>query len=708
MFFFVPAIITNQAVAGQVSPEPQALQASFAREAELPVTIVAQNSGPSVTSTSGTPEARPDAAVRSYPARFFAAAQPNTARDMIDRVPGFTFDDGASARGFDAAAGNVLIDGQLPASKSDTLESVLRRIPTSQVARIDVIRGGASGIDMHGEVLVANVIRQQATATSGNIQINDRWVTSDGQQAPNIRIEGSHQAGGRTLEGSLSYARFIDQGLGAGKIVDTVPTGDGRSVASDNALGGGSQASATGAFSTPLAGGKFRVNLSVQRQAYGSDEVVGNGGRDAITAFREHDAQTTTMTEIGLHYDRDLGRKLSLEALALQQLDANTASTLYDATGDSERFCARYRNGESIGRIALTWRPSAILTVESGAEGAYNWLSSRSRYIANGMPVMLPAANVWVAETRGEAFVKTTWAPSAKINLEAGLREEMSHITSEGDGRLRKTLQYLKPGLVVAWTPETRDQLRLRLAKEVSQLDFNDFVASASFSTGQVLAGNPNLVPQQSWIVEAAFERRLLGDGAATIKVRHSVLDDVIDRAPVRSPAGLFDTPANIGNGHKDEIIADLSFPLTWVGIGGGLLKTDLTWRHSSVRDPTTGQQRPISGLRPFEGTIDFSQDLPRHKITWGAQLNVGWSQTYYRFDQIETDSLPVRGLLYWEARPRRRWSIRGEIPDIGGGSGRALENWPDLRMHGSSYEDRYMRSLGFGPLLRVRIRKDV
>ncbi|MBW8859779.1 MAG: TonB-dependent receptor, partial [Caulobacter sp.] len=31
---------------------------------------------------------------------FFAAQRPNTALDMVDRVPGFTVDDGTGARGF--------------------------------------------------------------------------------------------------------------------------------------------------------------------------------------------------------------------------------------------------------------------------------------------------------------------------------------------------------------------------------------------------------------------------------------------------------------------------------------------------------------------------------------------------------------------------------------------------------------------------------
>ncbi len=60
--------------------------------------------------------------VISYPPEFFAASSPNTALDMIFRLPGFSLDTGDTVRGFGGAAGNVLIDGSRPASKDDSLE----------------------------------------------------------------------------------------------------------------------------------------------------------------------------------------------------------------------------------------------------------------------------------------------------------------------------------------------------------------------------------------------------------------------------------------------------------------------------------------------------------------------------------------------------------------------------------------------------------
>src|SRR6185437_16853817 len=86
-------------------------------------------------------------AISTYPAAFFADARPATANDMIGRVPGFNLDNGSGTRGFAGSGGNVLINGVRPAAKNDSLSSILSRIPAGTVDRIELIRGGAPGID---------------------------------------------------------------------------------------------------------------------------------------------------------------------------------------------------------------------------------------------------------------------------------------------------------------------------------------------------------------------------------------------------------------------------------------------------------------------------------------------------------------------------------------------------------------------------------
>src|SRR5215217_2281025 len=97
--------------------------------------------------------------VDRYPATFFAANQPSTAYEMVVLLPGFHIQLGdAAVRGFSGTVGNVLIDGQLPTSKEDSVEVLLRRIPASSVDHIELIRGAA---DMHGHPVLANVVRNR-------------------------------------------------------------------------------------------------------------------------------------------------------------------------------------------------------------------------------------------------------------------------------------------------------------------------------------------------------------------------------------------------------------------------------------------------------------------------------------------------------------------------------------------------------------------
>jgi hypothetical protein len=122
-----------------------------------------------------------------YPRSFFDPFNPQTARDMVDRVPGFTFDAGDDSRGFGGSAGNVLIDGARPTNKSGGIEDALRRIPANDVDRIEVIRGAAGAGEAQGQSVVANIIRagrDRSISWKAEIERNSEGVTYP-------RVEGS-------------------------------------------------------------------------------------------------------------------------------------------------------------------------------------------------------------------------------------------------------------------------------------------------------------------------------------------------------------------------------------------------------------------------------------------------------------------------------------------------------------------------------------
>src|SRR5882762_10603390 len=167
----------------------------------------------------------PEQGISTYPASFFADSRPATAYDMVSRLPGFSLDTGTSARGFAGTAGNVLVDGARPTAKTDDLSSILNRIPATSVDHIEVIHGGAPGIDMQGQTVVANVVRRK-DAVAQTILNAATTYTGAGQWSPSLGVEYHGQSGATSYEFSLARtAQVGDDGPGNGYRVITPPGG---------------------------------------------------------------------------------------------------------------------------------------------------------------------------------------------------------------------------------------------------------------------------------------------------------------------------------------------------------------------------------------------------------------------------------------------------------------------------------------------------
>ena len=617
---------------------------------------------------SAAPEAPPESSgLVRYPASFFASMQPNTALDMINRLPGFAFDTGAQVRGFSGAAGNVLIDGDRPTSKDDDLGAILQRIAAAQVDHIDLIRGGAPGIDMHGRTVLANVVRKSSSGLSGVAAVAGNLFT-DGRVTPALRLEFTSKQDGRTLEGGILANMFVDDGTGDGERVRTDPDGNVLVHSQLRARAGGFALNATSAYETPLWGGKFRINAVAHMQNYkdNEDDHLTTPVGLELLRFR----QDVANGELGVHFETALTPKLQLETLAIQRVRAQHVPSHFLSGSEEDLFAETDTSGESIARALLRYTQGPTLSVEGALEGDFNIQGSESTLAVDNAPVVLPAAHVTVSEKRGEASATATWKPDKRVTVEAGLRLEASQIASAGDVDLTHTLVFPKPRLLVTLSPDADDQLRLHLEREVGQLDFSSFVASSNLGTtsgsGSVLAGNPNLAPQQDWLVEAAYERHLKGM-VAVLTYRHYFIQDAIDRIPIFSPSGVFDAPGNIGSGREDDLDVNLTLPLDLVGLKRAQLKAQGTYRHARVTDPTTGQERPFTGLHRFDYQAHFTQDIPGLKSTWGVDLFNRWTQPNYRFSEIDVFKLKTWVSVFFEYKPKPDLAMHLELDNIGG-----------------------------------------
>ena len=590
---------------------------------------------------------------------FFTEYRPNTALDMVNRVPGFSVNDGDGSRGFEGSVGNILINGARPASKNDTGSNVVGRTLATQVERIELVRGGAPGIDMQGYSVVANVIlknqsSQQTIVTAGGT------FFEGGQDIYNGSYQVTATKGDRTYGLTLSDGSGMSDSNGVGRSVRTDAAGTViRDEGFYNDSYGGGQ-SVRGNYKGPLWGGKIDATARYGLNDYQSFTQLSTP--DILR--RSQYADEGDSGEFGVVYTRPLRDRLTLETRFIHEFNhfenESTSNSRIGGVSDPEqRFTSEGDASETILRGLLRFEKSAALTFEAGGEVAYNMLETDQAFSVGGAPVVLPSASVKVEETRGEAFGKATWRLSPDLSVEGGLRLEASTIRQSGDAEQEKSFFFAKPRLLMTWTPMPDNQIRVRFEREVGQLDFGDFAASADLDDENVFGGNVDLEPEQRWISEVIYERRFWKDGIVSIGYRHDQIIDALDVIPL---ADDLSAVGNIGNGTLDQLAVNIAVPMDKFGFSGGKVTFRNTWNQTEVTDPTTGEDRRISNVRPTQAVFGVSQDITSWKVNWG----VAWIPLLglKSFDPDQTSGW--RGTDYFEItgsyKPTPTLTISGQI----------------------------------------------
>ena len=594
--------------------------------------------------------------ITTYPVSFFAPTQPTSAFDMLAVLPGYRFSESDDeVRGFVGAVGNVLIDGSRPAGKQDSLETILRRIPASAVARIELIRAGAPGIDMQGQTVLANVVRERelqrrASIEAGSTQYERNFA------AQRIAGEISQRTDRHAIELSAAAYETVDDEHGRGKRPRVAADG---TVLRDGAYTqdeGDRVREGAAAYESDVLGGQLRLNGSLKATKFGADIADDMTYPEAaLSTVREFEDERES--ELGMHFERRLPEDRRLEVFAIQR-ELRERGGERELDGEDETLFRESSDAsESIVRGALRWRVGSA-TLESGLEGARNVLDSRNSLEESAVEIALPNGIARVEERRAEAFATASWPLGAAWRIEAGSRFEYSHLEQSGDSHRAKSFFFPKPRLLLTWSAGPRDRLRLLLEREVGQLDFEDFVGSASLSASTVTAGNPDLEPDRAWRAELAWERRFMDSAALLLAVRQQRIEDLIDRIPVIADVP-FDAVGNIGDGLRNELELNLTLPLDRLGIPAGLLKAIALWRHSEATDPTTGETRPISEDLSREAAVHFSQQLSSMHVRWGVDATLARAAREHYFDEVRTERLGTRVDVFVQYEPTPAWNVR-------------------------------------------------
>lgn len=646
----------------------------------LATTAILLSGGAALAQTPGELSAAPQAdatqqGVLIFTPDFFASQRPNTALDMVGRVPGFSVSDGDGSRGFEGSVGNILINGSRPASKNDTGSSVLSRTLASQVERIELVRGGAPGIDMQGFPVVVNVITRSEASTEQIATWNGAFFEG-GTDRYFGQYQFTRRNGDRVWGFTLADGVSINDSNGVGRLVRRDANG---AITRDEGYfddqTGGGQAVRVN-FADAFMGGKIDLTARLGTNDYSQYSLQDGPGILRDSRF----AEEGTNGEVGAVFTRQMGTGLTSETRFIREWnDFENASTFVTTTngtaGPLQRFASEGNASETILRSLLRWERSPSVTLEAGGEVAYNMLEIEQALTDGGVAIPLPSDQIMVEETRGEVFGKATWRVRPNLTVEGGLRLEASTITQTGDADQEKSFFYAKPRFLATWTPMPENQVRFRFERELGQLDFGDFAAGADLDDDQLFGGNVDLEPEERWISELTWERRFTGDGIISVGYRHDEIIGVIDRLPL--PGGL-SAVGNIGDGTLDQLAVNIVLPLDRTGFSGGELRLRNTWNDTSVIDPTTGQERPISGVRPSQPAITIAQDITSWRINWAVTYLESLRQFNYGPDQISG----FTGSDYFEAnieyKPTPTLSIRAQV-----------NVWNDFQVERTVFADR-------------------
>lgn len=584
--------------------------------------------------------------IQSYAPDYFIQFAPQTAADMVARLPGFEIRGGeGGSRGFGQASLNILINGRRPSSKSSGANEILRRIPADNVKRIEIVNGATLDIPgLSGQV--ANIIAKTGEL-SGSWNYAVRFEEGSQPQLGDGGVSFSAKTGNLEAVGSLGFGQFIFTENGDETFFD----GAGN-VTQDRIEKIG--------FNTQQPNANLNLTLARQNGDVGNLNLSGslqNRNTDVSELFADRTnplLSGASMASIGEDRDRyeisgdysfdmnAIGHNGRLKFIALhsrQDFDL-TSRFLFD-DGDPGQFSQLFlRNDietEYIARAEYTWKTGETSDWALSLEGALNLLDSDTEFSTNGGDVAFEG--VRVEEDRAQINLSRSWSATDRLNFQTSLGAEYSVLeVASGDDGPEK---FFRPkGFVTATYDLTKDwTLRAQLERSVGQLDFGDFVSEVSLAEGTANQGSQSLVPQQLWETEIELEHQNPTGLSGRAKLFYDVIEDRVEQLLFETDNGDGTTSLVQGPGNLDTNVQRYGIEgnLTWVlddRLKGLRLTAEGLLADSSLTDPITGEKRPTSRQTFWDYELEARWDIDGTPFAIEAEVEQTRRADVFRIDE--------------------------------------------------------------------------
>lgn len=582
-----------------------------------------------------------DTAGTVFEAKFFEQYAPRTALDMLFQVPGFQLDGGDNKRGLGQGGANVLVNGERVTGKAD-IGSQLSRVTAANVTRIEIVDGASLDIPgLSGQV--ANIITENK-GVAGTWSWAPEWRARQAANLGHFHLTISGE------KGNLAYAAEVRTESQRNGLFgpETLEDADGTifEVRDENArfynelpgvildLTWKPKPGHTGTLNAEY--NQFNRNNSEQSIR----SAVTDRGENLRTEFSS--AEDEWNASLGLDYEFPLGDG-TLKTTGYYRAEHSPLISrfdVFDFSGeqlDGSRFFRTADEGEGIVRSEYSWSGKKDRDWQVAAEGVFNFLDIEDNFLSfdgtplDEVPPSEPDNTQRVEEIRTEVTGTHNRPLSEKWDMQFSVGAEYSEISQQnGDSR-----DYFRPKgfLLATYKPQEKTNVRFRVAREVGQLNFFDFLALPDLVNGQDRAPNSDLVPQQSWDASVEYDKDF-GNGI-TFKANAygSLISDIVDRIPIGVDG---DAVGNIDSANQFGIDLNATIKGDNWGYKGTQLDLELELRDSNVDDPLLGFSRRLNRDKRVFWLARFRHDIPNTDWAYGIQANEYTDAPSFRLNTIE------------------------------------------------------------------------
>lgn len=544
-----------------------------------------------------------------------------TVGELIRKLPGIDAGEhgadggmNARARGMSRDGVQFLVNGERPTANARFALTEVGRMPSGELERVEILRGGSAEFGGAAPVTVNLVMRRPVAraATSVKLAVGQRGSLANGQFT-------ASRSGG---EGGFSWLLPLTLNRHA-MPVDQSTT---------RTLAGGAQ-------QQDVEQGRYAINEFIL-----SPRLAWRGATGQLTLWpslyvNEGDRSTHTVRSDGTqrHDSEDNSTRIARLRSEAEWRAWGGKWTGRAATMQGQRNADRNRQGTGAAWQEAERREDR----EHSASLRYDRPVGGEHLLSVGLDAASHRRDDWQAlsgttasDTRfagrarqGTLWLQDEWQLAEALTLTSGLRGERMAIQAQERDSSHGAVD---PSLALRWeaAPGWVARSSLSGAIRFPKLDELTRVASRSTLANTPLepdrGGNPWLVPERVANLEAGLERHVPG-GVWGINTYLRRTQDFIERRTLWEAGRWVDRPTNEGDARHWglELSAKLTGETPWLqGLIGrqGSVRAQFTLPRGEVQDTVLGISRAPRELPRYQFTLGYEGSLPQWQSTWGFQ----------------------------------------------------------------------------------------